>query len=122
MSNGMVVGIALFPAIVLLVFIYFQDKYEKEPIGLLLKIFVLGVLSAAPTMLVELVMNKVIDVTFGGLDILYHLITAFFGVAVIEEFFKFMAAYLLTWRNKHFNFDFVGCSGRKLMKRKMGPF
>ena len=104
----MVVGIALFPAIVLLVFIYFQDKYEKEPIGLLLKIFVLGVLSAAPTMLVELVMNKVIDVTFGGLDILYHLITAFFGVAVIEEFFKFMAAYLLTWRNKHFNYKFDG--------------
>ncbi len=108
MNTWLTVGIAVLPAVILLIFIYFQDKHEKEPVGLLLGIFGLGVLSAIPAILAELVMTKIIDVTFGGTFLLYHMVTAFFGVAVIEEGVKFLAAYLLTWRNKHFNYKFDG--------------
>ena len=37
------IGLALLPAIALVVWIYRQDKVEKEPRGLLWKIFLFGV-------------------------------------------------------------------------------
>ena len=101
--------VALVPAILLLIYIYFQDKYEKEPIGLLLIIFGLGILSCAPAMLFEWLFGMAIDVTFGGIGtISYWAVYAFFGVGIVEEFVKFIAAYLPTWRNRHFNYKFDG--------------
>ena len=108
MSNTILLAIALVPAIALMIFIYFQDNHEKEPIGLLLKIFGLGVLSAIPAVILEGIAEKITDVTFGGTTLLYHAVTAFFGVAIIEEGVKFGAAYFLTWRNKNFNYKFDG--------------
>ena len=104
MSNWLIVLIAVIPAVLMMVFIYFQDNHEKEPLSLLLKIFALGVLSAVPSIIFEAISEKIINVTFGGTFLIYHMVTAFFGVAVIEEGFKFLAAYLVTWRNKHFNY------------------
>ncbi|MBO4863480.1 MAG: PrsW family intramembrane metalloprotease [Eubacterium sp.] len=108
MSNLVIVLIAVIPAIALMIFIYFQDKHEKEPISLLLKIFFLGVLSVIPTIIGELLVGKMVDITFGGTYLIYHAMTAFFGVGIIEEGFKFLAAYLCTWRNKKFNYKFDG--------------
>ena len=101
-------ALAILPAVVLMVYIYIQDTHEKEPIGLLLTIFFLGVLSALPAIILEKLADIVINVTFGGTKLLYYAMTAFFGVAIIEEGVKFLAAYLMTWRNKHFNYKFDG--------------
>ena len=100
--------IAVVPAIALMIYIYFQDNHEKEPLSLLIKIFVLGIFSAVPAMILELIAQKIIDLTFGGTTLIYYAVTAFFGVAIIEEGVKFLAAYLLTWRNKNFNYKFDG--------------
>ncbi|HBZ03810.1 MAG TPA: hypothetical protein DEO83_08390 [Lachnospiraceae bacterium] len=108
MNNLIIVAIAVIPALIMMIFIYLQDNHEKEPIGLLLKIFALGVLSAVPCMFFEWIADKIISVTFGGTFLIYHMITAFFGVAIIEEGFKFLAAYMFTWRNKYFNYKFDG--------------
>lgn len=108
MNTTIMLVIALVPAIALMIFIYFQDNHEKEPISLLLKIFGLGILSAIPASILEKLIGGVIDVTFGGTYLLYYAVTAFFGVAIIEEGVKFGAAYFLTWRNKHFNYKFDG--------------
>ena len=108
MSNLFIVLIAVIPALIMMIFIYFQDNHEKEPLSLLLKIFGLGVLSAIPSIIFEAIAEKLINVTFGGTFLIYHMVTAFFGVAVIEEGFKFLAAYMVTWRNKHFNYKFDG--------------
>ena len=108
MSNLFIVLIAVIPALIMMIFIYFQDNHEREPLGLLLKIFGLGVLSAVPSIICEAIAEKLINVTFGGTFLIYHMVTAFFGVAIIEEGFKFLAAYMVTWRNKHFNYKFDG--------------
>ena len=47
----LLVFISVFPVIVILLYIYFRDKYEKEPISLLLKAFVGGLFSALATIL-----------------------------------------------------------------------
>ena len=108
-STIITIAVALIPAIALLIFIYLQDKYEKEPIGLLLLILFLGVVSCAPALLFEWLFSMAIDVTFGGAGtITYLAIYAFFGVGIVEEFVKFLAAYIPTWRNRHFNYKFDG--------------
>lgn len=51
-------GLALLPAIALVVWIYRQDKVEKEPRGLLWKIFLFGVLSVIPAMILEIILDE----------------------------------------------------------------
>ena len=83
MNTGWLLALAILPAVVLMVYIYIQDTHEKEPIGLLLTIFFLGVLSALPAIILEKLADIVINVTFGGTKLLYYAVTAFFGVAII---------------------------------------
>lgn len=109
MNSALIFLIALLPAVALMVFIYFQDAHEREPIGLLLLIFLLGILSSIPVMLLEYVSKLLIDLIFGGINsILYYLVYAILGVGIIEEGAKFIAARILTWHNKSFNYKFDG--------------
>ena len=109
MESLIIILIATIPAIALMIYIYLQDNHEKEPIGLLLGIFGLGILSCIPSAFLEWVATYVMDSLFGGVNFyVYWFIYAFLGVAIIEEFFKFLAARLLTWRNKNFNYKFDG--------------
>ena len=41
----LLIALSLLPVILLLVFIYRQDKYEKEPLGLLLLAFLAGMIA-----------------------------------------------------------------------------
>jgi len=99
--------LAIVPPLALLIYIYKMDKHEKEPIGLLVKTFFFGVISALPAYFGELFMNYVL---YGleGTGILYHLINAIFGVALIEEGVKYLAVRWATWKNKDFNYTFDG--------------
>ena len=109
MSTIFIILLAVIPAAALMIFIYLTDSNEREPIGLLLGVFGLGILSAIPAVILEAIAKVIIDAIFGGLnEFIYHFITALFGVALIEEFVKFMAAFLPTWRNKNFNYKFDG--------------
>ena len=109
MENIIIIGIAILPAIALMIYIYLQDNHEKEPIGLLLAIFGLGILSCIPSMLFEWLADKILQAIFGGVNFyVYWFVYAFLGVAIFEEFFKFLAARILTWRNRHFNYKFDG--------------
>lgn len=41
----LLIGLSILPVVVLMIFIYFQDKYQKEPIKLLAKAFIGGMLA-----------------------------------------------------------------------------
>ena len=45
--------IALAPVLIISLFIYTRDKYEKEPIGMIIKALVLGCVSPIPIILLE---------------------------------------------------------------------
>jgi RsiW-degrading membrane proteinase PrsW (M82 family) len=104
--------LAILPVILLLFFIYAKDSYEKEPIKLLIGLVVLGIVSAIPAIILEEVLQSMIDPIFGvpkkAPTYAYHFIIAFLGVAVVEEFVKFMAAFFPTWNHPAFNFKFDG--------------
>ena len=60
-------GLALLPAIALVVWIYRQDKVEKEPISLLVNLVIFGMISIVPAVIggtvLELVPNEVASVS-----------------------------------------------------------
>ena len=99
-------GLALLPAIALVVWIYRQDKVEKEPRGLLWKIFLFGVLSVIPAMILEIILDEVFLVFVDADTLCYVILDNFVGVALIEEVCKMKAAKWAAWKHPAFNYKF----------------
>ena len=100
---------ALLPALYLMRYIYRKDKWEPEPLQLLVQLVLIGVLAALVSVVLELVANYILRLT--SLDPqspLYMVVTAFLGVAAIEEGAKYFFLYRTTWNNPNFNFRFHG--------------
>ncbi len=99
--------LALAPVLIILLYIYYRDKYEKEPLSLLMKGLFAGILIVLPVSVSEEVATLIINPA-GLSQIPSAFFTAFFIAALIEEGFKYLAVYLLIWKNKEFNERFDG--------------
>lgn len=97
--------LALAPVIIIAVFIYYRDKYEKEPVWLLLKSLVAGMLIVIPVIFVERGLSLLIPYLTKNTKAFY---TAFVVAGLTEESFKYLAFFLLIWRNRNFNEKFDG--------------
>lgn len=93
------------PVVIILVYVYIRDKYDKEPLGLLLKTLLAGALTTIPILLVGTWLSKYL-VLFTGLQAAAY--NAFIVAALNEEFFKFAALFFLIWRHKAFDEKFDG--------------
>lgn len=93
--------IAIFPAIILCVYIYKMDVIEKEPLGMLFRLFFLGVIITIPVAYLESVLISTFGITEDSLVGCF--ILAFVVVALVEEGFKFIVLYFGTWHNRNFN-------------------
>ena len=106
---SIILGAALLPPLFLMWKVYQNDTIEKEPAGLLVKIFVFGMISTIPAMILETVGQAVLD---GVLGIpggrFYNLLMYFIVVAGAEELVKYLAMRISTWRNENFNYVFDG--------------
>lgn len=82
--------------------IYFNDKKEKEPFGLLVGLFFGGVGSVVTALIGEEIGGLIIpeDTLVGG--ILHAMIV----VGPSEELSKFLVLFLITWKNRHFNYSY----------------
>jgi len=96
---------SLAPVFIILFYIYFRDKYDKEPIGLLVKAVVAGVLIVLPVIFVERLLMGLMPPMEKIGSATYH---AFAVAATTEEVFKFLALYLLVWKSPSFNEKFDG--------------
>lgn len=92
--------LAVAPVVIIAVYVYIRDKYEREPLGLLLKALLAGALATIPIVIVNGWLEG-----FAGLFTGYQRAgyIAFVVAALVEESFKFTALFLLVWRNKEFN-------------------
>jgi len=102
----LLIFISIFPVLFILFYIYWRDKYEREPLGLLIKAFFGGVLSAVVTVLVLWGLLPLIP-DFDNI-FLSSFIDAFVEAAIPEEFFKMLFLYWIIWKNKAFNEKFDG--------------
>lgn len=97
------------PVLIILFYIYFRDKYEKEPLGLLIMSVIAGVIIVIPVLVFEQLIslfNPFNDAP--GSRIGNAAYNSFLVAALVEEAFKFLALYLLIWKNKNFNEKFDG--------------
>jgi RsiW-degrading membrane proteinase PrsW (M82 family) len=93
--------LALLPGIILLYFILFMDREEKEPLGLVLLMMLLGALSIVPAAIMEGILG-LLPIYSGGT--LSNAITrSFVMVAWVEELAKLSVVLLFAWKNKNFN-------------------
>ncbi len=104
----MLLALALAPALFIMVYIYVKDKYEREPIGLLLKNFALGAsASVVMTLVIGAFGNFFLPVT-NPESVLQQFIKAFIVVALVEEFSKYVIVRFYAQRNKEFDEPFDG--------------
>lgn len=104
MNLALLLILALTPPTAIIVYIWFKDKYNKEPIKLLLFAFLLGTLSIIPAILLELIGNEL----FERMTMLNVFIYAFCVVALSEEGMKFLALRRFLYRKADFNEPFDG--------------
>lgn len=97
--------IALAPVLLIFAYIYFRDKYEKEPFLLLLRGFVAGMLLLIPIMLIEKFLGS-ISINFPPIPKAAW--NGFITASATEELFKFAAVFFLFWRLRNFNEKFDG--------------
>ena len=101
----LLLGIAILPVILLMIFIYRQDKYQKEPIKSLAKAFIGGII-AIP---LDIIIVTGIQHLAGDAAITKTVFfSAFLEAGMPEEFSKFVIFMLFIWRDKNFDEYFDG--------------
>ena len=100
------IGVALAPGFAIVLYIYFKDKHEREPLLLLLLSFVYGIFSTLVTLSISVPVNWMIELRTD--DLVDQFYAAFFKVALIEEFSKFIFVRFVLFPNKNFNEPFDG--------------
>jgi RsiW-degrading membrane proteinase PrsW (M82 family) len=88
-----------------LFYIYFRDKYNKEPIGLLIWGLIFGALTTVPILFVGGSLSTVGIALTGMANAAYR---SFIVAAFTEELFKFLAVMILFWRHRAFDEKFDG--------------
>lgn len=91
---------AIAPGIALLAYFYLKDRYDAEPIKMVVKLFLLGVIVVFPTM----IMQRGLDLALGAHPFIYS-----FGISgFVEEFFKWFIIYLMIYSHSEFDEPYDG--------------
>jgi len=106
MNAAALLSLALAPGTAIILYIYLRDRHEREPFWLLFVSFIYGGLSTVITLIISLPVNLLF--ISRPADVLNQFYTAFFKVALIEEFSKFIFVRFVLYRNKNFNEPFDG--------------
>ena len=102
------VTLAVLPGLLILFYVYQQDKVEKEPKGLLTKLFILGALSVIPAVIIEVVGEMLLGsrLTAGMNEIALIAIDNFLIIALAEELFKYLFLKWGSWKHPAFDYRF----------------
>ena len=104
-SLGIMLFLAALPVVLILLFIYNKDR-SKEPLGLLLQLFILGILSCFIVAFVSTKLSDYLPFMQGNLEdksFFSILLYAFLGVALIEELCKWIMLYLKGYKNDEYD-------------------
>ena len=98
--------LSVLPAALLIIFIYRQDKYQKEPFKSLCKAFFGGMLAVVFT----IVTVRIIDYTIGLIPYLNQTVfyDSFITAGIPEELCKFLIFMIFIWNDKNFDEYFDG--------------
>lgn len=101
----LLLGIAILPVLVLMIYIYRQDKFEKEPVRSLAKAFIGGIAAIFIDILIVSAIDSILGETSLAGTVFYQ---AFLQAGIPEEFSKFVIFMILVWRDRNFDEYFDG--------------
>jgi RsiW-degrading membrane proteinase PrsW (M82 family) len=100
--------LAVAPSMVIILYIYIKDKFEKEPWHMLVKSFFLGaVVSVMLTFAIGYTVKQILP-SLDSNSMVDMFIKAFVVVALVEEFSKYVVVRYFAQKNKEFNEPFDG--------------
>lgn len=98
--------LAILPTIILGWYIYKNDKIEKESSGLLAALGASGLGAIAVTLTLSFIsyaISPIFSADTSTLDPLSLAVAVFIGIALIEEFSKWIFVYIIAWKHREFN-------------------
>ncbi|GBG12060.1 PrsW family intramembrane metalloprotease [Paenibacillus sp. MY03] len=95
-----ILAAAIAPGISLLTYLYLRDKYEAEPIHIVVRMFVLGVLVVVPIMVVQ----RGLEIWLGN----GTFVASFIHSAAVEEFLKWFILYHVIYNHTEFDEPYDG--------------
>lgn len=105
---NIIIFAAILPAILLVAYIYWKDKYRREPLNLILRAVAYGVLSAGLAIALESLISALGLIPEEPHSFLGALWKAFVGAAIPEELVKLLMLWLLLRKNPYFDERFDG--------------
>lgn len=108
-SMRVVLAAALIPCLILMQYTYKKDTIEKEPTGILLKLFFMGCLSTIPAVILETIgVNLLVGAGLNQNSLLFIFLENFLVVGLAEEFCKRFMLRLGSWNHPAFDYIFDG--------------
>lgn len=104
-SELVLFGISSLPIVLIMIFVYYKDK-NKEPIELLIKLFLGGIGATLLVMIISRLLSFVFPIfngeyqTLNGFQLIIY---ALICVALVEEISKWVMIYFISFKNKAFD-------------------
>ncbi|MCJ8011111.1 glutamic-type intramembrane protease PrsW [Paenibacillus sp. KQZ6P-2] len=95
-----VIASALAPGLALLTYFYLKDRYDQEPLTMVIKVFVFGFLIVVPVMIIQ----RGLTSSFGG----NPYIESFVISSLVEEFLKWFVLYQIIYNHSEFDEPYDG--------------
>lgn len=105
-SNLLLLALAILPAVVLGIYVYIKDRFNREPLWMLAAAFFFGALSSLPALWLELHIEPMNPYPKESCQAAWY--TAFAVAAFSEELCKFLFLYVLVWKSRYFDEYFDG--------------
>lgn len=94
--------LAVIPVVLILLYVYSKDR-NKEPTKLLVKLFFFGIVSCFLTVAISEIMETIFPIFKSepeDLNFFQAIIAVFIGIALVEEFSKWLMAYLIGYKSE----------------------
>lgn len=107
MENLILLLLCIIPVFILLWYIYIKDQFEKEPIYLLISLFIGGFIACLISIFLSILFKKYfpfLHLPYNKMNIYQIIFKVLFTIVIIEESTKWIINYIITWRSKNFNY------------------
>ncbi|SEP71511.1 Membrane proteinase PrsW, cleaves anti-sigma factor RsiW, M82 family [Treponema bryantii] len=99
---------ALLPVFLILRYVYLLDKNEREPLNFVLKVVIYGAFFSIPCAAAERFLISMISMYYDPATIQIAWMENTVGVALVEEFSKWLVLMLIVWKNRNFDYRYDG--------------
>ena len=105
MNSLILLVFSVLPVLLIGCYIYYKDS-SKEPKGFIIKLFLCGIGSFVLTIILSLIISifypalLASDYSAGLIELFFHV---FLGIALVEEFSKWIFVYLFSYNSKHYD-------------------